>query len=413
VTADSLERVTPDSLLTELFTEQARANPYPIFRALSEFGPISPLTENPAGVTQFVAVATGYDVVDTVLRDAGFYKKGIPNWQEHTLLSTFETSMMFTNPPTHGRLRNLFSRTFTPRRLSAIDPTIERLTDELLEKMAAKEAAGEQVDFVEDFASPLPAQVMAAFIGIPVEHLEWYQARVRVIDAFLDLDGKTAQALAEADQAAADLRGFYADQIASKRAKPQDDLLSALIKALDTGQYDMTDEELISNMVLLFNASFVTTIYLLGSGLPLLLSRPDVIAALPGNSELALDCVHEILRCESPVQFLTRAAPEDTELAGVPIPKDGVVLLLVGAANRDPARFTDPDLFDPYREKVTSLGFGAGAHYCLGAAVARAEGRIAIPRVFERFPKLALAGAPVGTGSLFLRGMNSVPVTLG
>ena len=413
MTADSLERITPDSLLTDLFTEQARANPYPLYRALSEFGPIAPLTENPSGVTPFAAVATGYDVVDTVLRDVTFYKKGIPNWQEHTLLSTFETSMMFTNPPTHSRMRNLFSRTFTPRRLSSIDPTIERLVDDLLDGMAAKEAAGEQVDFVEDFASPLPALVMAAFVGIPPEQLDWYRARVRPIDAFLDLNGKTADALAEADRAAGELRGFYAELIASKRAEPRDDLLSALIKALDGGQHQLTDDELISNMIVLFNASFLTTIYMLGSGLPLLLSRPDVVAALPGNPDLALDCVHEILRCESPVQFLTRAAPADTELAGVRVPKDGVVLLLVGAANRDPARFTDPDGFDPYREKLTSLSFGAGPHYCIGAAVSRAEGRIALPRIFARFPRLALAGEPVGTGSLFLRGMNSVPVTLG
>ena len=177
-------------------------------------------------------------------------------------------------------------------------------------------------------------------------------------------------------------------------------------------EHELTDAELISNMIVLFNASFLTTIYMLGSGLPLLLSRPDVTSALPGNEELATDCVHEMLRCESPVQFLTRAAPVDTEIGGVLIPKDGVVLLLLGAANRDPARFVDPDSFEPAREKLISLGFGAGPHYCVGAAVSRAEGRIALPKLFERFPKLALAGEPVGTGSLFLRGMNSVPVTL-
>jgi cytochrome P450 len=254
--------------------------------------------------------------------------------------------------------------------------------------------------------------VMAAFVGIPVEDLPWYQARVRPIDAFLDLDGKTPGALERADQAAQELRGFYADLIDRKRKDPQEDLLSALIRSIDAGEHQLTDAELISNMIVLFNASFLTTIYLLGSGLPLLLSRPDVTAALPGNEELALDCVHEILRCESPVQFLTRAAPEDVELAGVPVPKDGVVLLLIGAANRDPSRFSDPDTFEPGREKLISLGFGAGPHYCVGAAVSRAEGRIALPRLFERFPKLALAGQPVGTGSLFLRGMQSVPVTL-
>lgn len=404
--------MTADVILAELLSEQARANPYPHYRALHALGPIAALDHGLAGATPFSAVATGYDVVDQVLRDVKFYKKSIPGWQQHTLLRTFETSMMFSNPPDHSRMRNLFSRTFTPRRLAAIDPTITAICTQLLDRMEEGGAGGASVDFVESFAAPLPALVMAAFVGIPTEDLPWYQARVRPIDAFLDLNGKTADALERANQAAQELRDFYADLIDRRRRQPQEDLLSALIGSIDAGEHELTDAELISNMIVLFNASFLTTIYLLGSGLPLLLSRPDVIAALPGNDELALDCVHEILRCESPVQFLTRAAPADVELAGVPVPKDGVVLLLIGAANRDPDRFADPDIFEPGRQKLTSLGFGAGPHYCIGAAVSRAEGRIALPMLFQRFPKLKLAGEPVGTGSLFLRGMSSVPVTL-
>jgi cytochrome P450 len=406
-----LSTVTADALLAELFTDGARANPYPVYRALHRLGPISALSHGVAGATPFAAIATGYDVVDEVLRDVSFYKKGRLDWRDHALLRTFETSMMFTNPPDHGRMRSLFSKTFTPRRLAAIDPTIEQVVDLLLDQMEEHGAGGATVDFVQEFASPLPALVMASFVGIPVPQLDWYRDRVRPIDAYLDLNGKTDDALAHANVATQELRDFYAELIATRRAEPCDDLLSALIISIDRGEHELTDSELISNLIVLFNASFLTTIFLLGSGLPLLLSRPDVTAKLAGNEELALDCVHEILRCESPVQFLTRAVPCDTEVGGVPVPKDGVILLLLGAANRDPARFTDPDSFDPARERLTSLGFGAGPHYCVGAAVSRAEGRIALPRLFERFPKLALAGEPIGTGSLFLRGMNSVPVT--
>jgi cytochrome P450 len=286
------------------------------------------------------------------------------------------------------------------------------VVDSLLDQMEQRGAGGATLDFVEEFASLMPAVAMAAFIGIPVEDLDWYRAQVRPIDAFMDLNGKTRVSLRQANQAAQELRDYYADLIDQRRAHSREDLLSELIRSIDAGEHQLTDAELISNLIVLFNASFVTTIYLLGSGLPLLLSRPDVTAALPGNSDLALDCVHEILRCESPVQFVTRLAPADVELAGVPVSKGGVLLVLVGAANRDPDRFTDPDTFEPAREKLTSLGFGAGAHYCLGAVVARAEGRIAFPSLFERFPRLALAGEPVGSGSLFLRGMHSVPVTL-
>lgn len=404
--------MTADAILVELLTEPARADPYPRYRALRELGPIAPLTQGVAGATPFAAVATGYDLVDEVLRDPAFYKKSIPGWQQHTLLSTFETSMMFSNPPDHARMRNLFSKAFTPRRLAAIEPVVEEVVQRLLDQLEQHGAGGATVDFVEEFAVPLPACVVAAFVGIPAEELDWYRARVAPIDAFLDLDGKTAQAMRLADEAARQLRDFYADLIERRRKEPAEDLLSAVISSIDAGEHQLSDAELVSNMIVLFNASFQTTLYLLGSGLPLLLSRADVTAALPGNDELALDCVHEILRCESPVQFLTRAAPAEVELAGVTVPADGVLLLLIGAANRDPDRFADPDTFEPAREKLVSLGFGAGPHYCVGAAVARAEGRIALPRLFERFPKLALAGDPVGTGSLFLRGMSSVPVTL-
>jgi cytochrome P450 len=404
--------VTADEILAELLSDTARADPYPLYRQLRELGPIAQLSQEMAGVTRFAAVATGYDLIDTVLRDVDFYKKASPDSARHPLLNTFDTSMMFTNPPDHTRMRALFSRTFTPRRLAALDPIIAAVVDGELDRMEQAGAGGASVDFVEGFASPMPALVMAAFIGIPVEELDWYRARVQPIDAFLDLDGKTPGALQRADDATEELRAFYTELIAERRRQPRQDLLTALVESIDAGEHELTDAELISNLIVLFNASFVTTIYLLGSGLPMLLSRPDITAALPGNAELAGDCFAEILRCESPVQFLTRAAPAEVELAGVRVARDDVVLLMVGAGNRDPDRFADPDTFEPGRERSPSLGFGAGPHYCLGAAVARAELQVGLPRLFERFPRLALAGEPVGNGSLFLRGMKSVPVTL-
>jgi len=404
--------VTADEILAQLLTDSARADPYPVYRQLRELGPIAPLTKEMAGVSRFAAVATGYDLIDTVLRDVSFYKQATPGTREHPLLSTFDTSMMFTNPPEHTRMRGLFAKTFTPRRLAAMDPIIRTVVDDRLDQMEQAGAGGAVLDYVEQFASQMPSLVMAAFIGIPVEDLDWYRARVRPIDAFMDLDGKTPDALQRADDAAEELRGYYAGLIEQRRRNPQPDLLTALVASVDAGEHQLSEVELISNLIVLFNASFVTTVFLIGSGLPLLLSRPDVTAALPGNPQLASDCFSEMLRCESPVQFLARSAPADIELDGVPLAQGGVVLLLVGAGNRDPNRFADPDTFDPGREQLPSLGFGAGAHYCIGAAVARAELQIALPRLFERFPRLALAGEPVGSHSLFLRGMTSVPVTL-
>lgn len=400
------------SVLAGLYSEQGRRDPYPHYRALHELGPVSALPPRPqAGVP--VVIACGYDVVDQVLRDPEWFKNSLPSNGEHAILNTFESSMMFTNPPTHGRMRQVFARLFTPRRLDALEPVVTRVADRLLDRMAEIGAGGATFDYVAEFAYPLPALVMAEFIGIPEADLDWYRDRVKRIDDFLDITGKTPELIQAADEAATQLRGFYAELIAHRRAAPGDDLISGLVAAVDAGEAGITEDELISNLIVLFNASFVTTIYLLGSGLPLLLERPDVVAALPGDPDLTLDCCHEILRCESPVQFLTRQAPCDTELVGVPIGKDEVALLMIGAANRDPARFEDPDRFDPTRRGPASLAFGAGAHFCLGAAVSRIEGRIALPRLFNRFPRLAITGPAVHTGSIFLRGVDMLPVTTG
>jgi cytochrome P450 len=401
-----------DAVLAELFTPRARENPYPIYAALRGLGPVSPLAPGRPGSTPFAAVAVDFEPVDAILRDPNFYKRTAPERWDHPVLRTFDTSMMFTNPPDHGRMRRVFQREFTTRRLDALRPTVAEVVETLLDRMAARGADGSALDLVAAYAIAVPTLVMAAFLGFPEEDAAWYRGRVDLIDAYLDLDGKTPERLAAADEAAAALRAYYADLLDRRRRDPRADLISALVRALDAGEREITEDELVSNLVILFNASFVTTVYLLSGGVPLLLARPDLAAALPDDAELARGCVREILRYESPVQFLTRTARRATAVAGVPIPADGTVLLLLGAANRDPRRFADPDAFDPRRPDTGSLAFGAGPHFCLGAAVARLEGEIALRRLFARFPGLAAAGEPAHTGSLFLRGIDALPVTV-
>ncbi len=168
-----------------------------------------------------------------------------------------------------------------------------------------------------------------------------------------------------------------------------------------------------ANLVVLLNASFVTTMNLLGNGLVPLLARPDLVDRVRTDADFASRCVEEILRHDSPVQLLTRVAADDTELAGVPIPGGGIVMVLLGAANRDPRKHTDPDTFDPDRADVGHLSFGGGGYFCLGAALSRLEGRLAFPRLFQRFPDLAIAGEPTRSDGLLLRGYSVVPVTTG
>ncbi|MEU5949189.1 cytochrome P450 [Micromonospora sp. NPDC047465] len=397
-------------LLTRLYSDEGRQDPYPCYAGLHELGPVSPVPAR-AEHRSVAAVAVGYDLVGQVLRDPEWYKQPPPGWQEQEVLRTLQTSMMFVNPPDHTRMRAVFAKTFTPRRLGALEPAVHRVVDGLLDRMADAGETG--FDFVAEFAYPMPALVMAEFIGIPAGELDFYRQRVERIDEFLDVAGKTPQRLAAANTAAAELRDFYADLIAHRRRQPGEDLISGLVEAVDSGDVGLSADELVSNLIVLFNAAFVTTVYMFSNGLPLLLAHPDVAAALPGDDALARGTVDEILRLEAPVHFLARAAPRDTELGGVPVAGDENVLLIIAAANRDPARFPEPDRFDPRRPGPPSLAFGVGLHFCLGAAVSRLEGRLALPKLLARFPRLAVAEPPAYSGSLFLRGIDKLLVHTG
>lgn len=220
--------MTAQELLTGLYSEQGRQNPYPWYAGLHKLGPVSAVPARAEHRT-VAAVAVGYDLVDRLLRDPEWTKQPPPGWQEQEILRTFQTSMMFVNPPDHTRMRHVFSRTFTPRRLGALEPVILRVVDELLDRMA--DAGNAVVDFVADFAYPVPALVMAEFIGIPVAELAWYRERVEWIDEFLDVAGKTPERLAAANTAAEELRVFYRELLAHRRRVPGDDLLSGLVEA--------------------------------------------------------------------------------------------------------------------------------------------------------------------------------------
>jgi len=303
-------------LLTRLYSDEGRQDPYPCYAGLHELGPVSPVPARAEHRT-VAAVAVGYDLVSQVLRDPEWYKQAPPGWQEQEVLRTLQTSMMFVNPPDHTRMRAVFAKTFTPRRLGALDPAVHRVVDGLLDRMADAGETG--FDFVAEFACPMPALVMAEFIGIPAGELDFYRQRVERIDEFLDVAGKTPERLAAANTPAAELRDFYADLIAHRRRQPGEDLISGLVEAVDSGDVGLTADELVSNLIVLFNAAFVTTVYMFSNGLPLLLAHPDVAAALPGDDALARGAVDEILRLEAPVHFLARAAPRDTDLDGVPV----------------------------------------------------------------------------------------------
>jgi cytochrome P450 len=408
--------------LQGLLSKEGRRDPYPCYAELHRNGPVCRLDGKQ---DRFDIVVHGFDAVNKVLRDPTFRvtdsdyldggsmrtERAVP-WRHHLALRTLTSSIFFTDGPDHHRVRRLFSQEFTARRVAALEPAVVRMIDELLDRIAELGAGGEPVDFMAEFALPLPSNVIGELLGVPEADRPWFPPRVRSFGAILDLGAGMWRYLQGADSAAEELTGYFADLVARRRAEPRDDLVSALVHA----QVDcaaLGDAELLANLITMFNAGFVTTTHLIGNGLTLLLDRPDLLATLLAEPERTPAYVEEILRYEPPVHFNIRWVSEDTELMGVPVPAGSRVLVLLAAANRDPNRFADPDVFDPTRKDSQGLAFGGGLHYCLGAALSRLEGQLALPMVLRRFPDIALAEPPGVRDKLMLRGYDRLPVRVG
>jgi cytochrome P450 len=388
---------TANEILVALGSEDGRRDPMPLFAELHRIGPVGRLEP---GSSPYAVVVNGYDAAQDALKDTRFHRllTADPDPKD-AVLRRLGGSMMFRNEPDHLRMRKVFQAVLTPRRLTGFEPVVEALTAELLDDLGKAGADGQVIDFV-DFAYRLPITVIGTFLGIPRSDLGWFRDRTRAIDDYLDLGGKAPERLAAANQAADELNDYYARMLADRRVRPRDDLVSSLVDS------ELAEQELIDNLLVLVNASFVTTMNLLTNGLELLLAgRPD-----PSR---AADYVEEILRHQSSVQLISRKASVDIELAGETITAGSLVLILPGAANRDPAKHPDADTFDPDRQDLQHLSFGAGPFYCVGAGLARMEGRAAFGQLFQRFPQLELAGEPVRSHSLLLRGHQSMPIRLG
>lgn len=398
--------------LKGLLSDEGRRNPYPHYAELHRHGPVSRLARG----ERYHVVVNGYEAVDHVLRDttfrmldAEYLDRMRSPWRDHQALRTLVGSIFFANGPDHTRVRRMFSQVFTPRRVAALEPAVVRLIDQRLDRLAALGEDGRPVDFMAEFALPVPSDVIGELLGVPEEDRAWFPPRVRSVGDILELGAGAAKLVRAADAAATELTAYFTDLVAACRTKPRDDLVSALVAIQDsTGQ--LTDEELVANLITLFNAGFVTTTHLLGNGLTLLLERPELVVRVRDGDEVIDACVEEILRYEPPVHFGVRWAGEDVDIMGVPVSAGSQVLVLLAAANRDPNRFPAPDVFDPSRVDNHPLSFGGGVHYCLGAALSRLEARIALPMLLRRFPGLSLAGEPGERSQLMLRGYERLPV---
>jgi cytochrome P450 len=385
------------------------ADPYPVYHRLRAEAPVY---RHPFGFF----VLTRYQDVAAFLRDARFGKTGYQALFEARFgggpdASWLAQSMLFRDPPDHTRLRALVGQAFTPRVVEALRPRVQAIVDRLLDGVVG---AG-RMDVIEDLAYPLPVTVISELLGVPVDEADqvkaWSQDVARALDAIALPVGP--EVLERGRAATRGMVDYFGGLAAGRRRCPGDDLLSGLVAAEEAGDR-LTERELLATCVLLYVAGHETTVNLVGNGLLALLRHPAEWRRLQEDPAQLPGAIEELLRYDGPVQRTGRLASEDVEIGGVAIPAGTLVLAMLGAANRDPAQFAEPDRLDVRRDEPRHLAFGAGIHYCLGAPLARLEARVAIGTVLRRFSGLTLAvERPVWRPSSALRGLEALPVLLG
>lgn len=379
-----------------------RENPYPLYHRLRR--------EDPVHVTPMgLWVLSRYDDAAMILRDPRFGRRGFQQILEARFgRPGVGRSMLHQDPPDHTRLRTLVNKAFTPRVVEGLREEIQRIVDRLLDEV---DGAG-SMDLVDRLAYPLPVIVICEMLGVPDDDRnrfrDWSYAIARSLDAIAFPD---PDVVARANQAQDALTGYFRGLVEERRRQPRGDLLSAMIAAEEAGDR-LSTEELFAMTSLLFIAGHETTVNLIGNGVLALLQHPDQLGKLREDPSLIASAIEELLRYDSPVQRTARIVYEDVEIGGRAIKAGSVVVALLGAANRDPAHFPEPDRLDIARADNRHLSFGWGIHFCLGAPLARLEGQIAIGTLLRRMPSLALATDTLEwRETSTLRGLKTLPVS--
>lgn len=397
------------SLKFNPYDPKFQANPYPVYHNLRS---VEPIHQSFTGMW----VITRYADAKAVLRDPRFCVDKMSNnvkqkshhlqWDFNTLAQAISKWLIFLNPPEHTRLRNLLSKAFSSASIKSLYPHIQQITDQLISKVRHQG----YMDIITDFACPLPCNVICTILGVPVE--DWYKLyywsdKLSSILAPLN----SLEDYEQMNKVALEFTDYFKNLIAQRQKSPQQDLLNTLI-AVKEQDNKLSEEEIISVCMLLFFAGEETTVNLIGNGMLALLSHPQQMQQIKSQPKFIYSAVEEMLRYDSPIQITTRVATEDVNMDGITIRAGEKALLCVGAANRDPAQFPEPDRFDITRANNTHLAFSDGIHYCLGATLARIEAEIAINTLVQQLPDLKLSQDKLEwRNKVPVRSLKNLPVT--
>lgn len=407
-------KIKPDDLRAAALAFDLRAlpagfvdDPFPLFRALREHDPVHRMPDGSLFLTRHADLETVYKDTATFSSDKklefGAKYGPSPLFDHHT------TSLVFNDPPLHTRVRKIIAGALNPRAVSALEPDVEGLVGRLLDTMAERR----EVDLIEEFASAIPVEVIGNLLAVPHEEREplrdWSLAILGALEPVL-----TAEQTVRGNKAVADFLVYLETLVARRRAAPGDpdkDMLTRLIQGEANGDR-LSEKELLQNCIFILNAGHETTTNLIGNALWLFDRWPDQRARLIAEPSLARLAVEEVLRVESSNQLGNRLTTAPTSIGGVAIAAGTPVTLCIGAANRDPAMFPDPERFDIGRQPNRHLGYASGPHQCVGMSVARLEGRIAVSRFLQRFPDYRIIGTPVRSGRVRFRGFMSLRAVL-
>jgi cytochrome P450 len=399
----------------DLASPPFKANPYPFYARLRAEAPVWRVTLRDRRTAWLV---TRYEDVARVLKDDTFAKDKLNAMDSEQraktpwvpgFLKPLERNMLDLDDPDHARLRALVSKAFTPRLIERLRGRIEALCEEFLDAMEGERDRKGGTDLVADYALPLPVTVIAELLGVPAEdHAKFHRWSNRLVSVSSGRD------MLQALPAALSFVRYLRKLVERRRADPQGDLITALIRAEEAGD-KLSEDELLAMAFLLLVAGHETTVNLIASGTLALLEHPEQTESLRRDASLVKPAVEELLRYTSPVEMATeRYARKDTEIKDTTIPRGGLVLAVLGSANRDERHFEDPDALDLARDPNRHLAFGrGGVHHCLGAPLARMEGQIALNALLRRFPGARLAPEILRwRRGLFLRGLERLPLIL-